>query len=99
MALFLGFLAISVYQDDFGDEQGSLLVATLEANVAEPAIFRHAANQGFMPELCLKDAGSCILVAMFGIIPAKIAVSRDSPLKANLRRFNPFYVFITTNAP
>ena len=99
IAIFLGFLAISICRHNPADDRGNLTVATLEANTTEAVAYRHSANPGLTPGLCLKAAGPCILVALFEVIPVKRSINHESALKVNLPRHNPFYVFVTTNAP
>ena len=99
MALFLIFLSVSTFPNDARDEPGSSTIATIEANVAETVAFRNSTNHSFMPGLCLKAAGPCLLVALFGFEVAQRSAIHVQALEVNLPRYNPFYVVITTNAP
>lgn len=99
MALFLVFLAVSPFLGDYEVEPGVEKVAVLTSAMGDPIAYRNGTNQGFMPGLCLKAAGPCLLVALFGFTKVAGPAIRVSALKVNITRYNPFYVFVTTNAP
>lgn len=99
LGLFLGFVAISGFLGRYEFEPGAGDV-TLTAAVAEPVAFRNTTNPGFVPVFCLKAAGPCLLLALFGFATiVRFPAIHASAMKVNLPRYNTFYVFVTTNAP
>src|SRR5690606_34289766 len=66
LGLFLGFVAISGHLGGYELEPNAGEV-TLTAAVAEPLAFRNSTSPGFVPVFCLKAAGPCLLLALFGL--------------------------------
>jgi len=99
LGLFLGFVAISGHLGRYELEPNAGEV-TLTAAVAEALAFRNSTSPGFVPVFCLKAAGPCLLLALFGLATIiRFPAVHASALKVNLPRYNTFYVFVTTNAP
>lgn len=99
LALFLSFLFVTGYLAAQEEKPVRGNFATIEAAIAEPVAIRNSTKPNFTPGYCLKAAGPCLLLALFALTIISPPTLRVSALKINLSKHNPFYVFVSTNAP